>query len=161
MTRARRLGVILLATSGIALPGCLTRECGAVEPLQGLDVEMTVAGGPLQPGAYTIVVDADTLEVTAESTLAADGSSSGHPVEVVDGSMHLDVDAGVWATAGSARVGYREGGGPASITITVEEGGTVLGTQRYTPSYATTWVNGDGCPPPSIAAQDTLTLTAP
>jgi hypothetical protein len=155
-----KISMLLLAAAAAGLPGCLTSGCGDVGAVQGLDVQFTVVNGPLQPGAYTIVVDADGLDVTLDTIVEADGSSRGDTVELADGAVHLDVTGALFATLGDVRIGYREGGGPASITVTVKQGATVLGTQSYTPSYYKTYPDGQ-CGPVGIDADGTLTVTAP
>jgi hypothetical protein len=149
------LCVILLASADL---GC--RQCPAVAAVQGLEVQMTVAHGPLRPGAYTILVDADGLELRLDETLDANGVSYGGPVEVADGDKHLRLDGALSANAGDLVVGYREGGGPSGVIVTIRQAASVLAYQAFQPSYLVESPAGDSCPS-SLYAQAQLTVTAP
>jgi hypothetical protein len=151
----RSLALLLFAS---VATGC--QVCGAVEPVQGLNVQMTVENGPLPPGDYAIVVDTDGLELTINETVDATGAIIGDTgAQAADGDKHLKIEGVVSGSSGYVQVGYVEGGGPAALMITVKQGSTVIGSQAYAPSYTTDWVNGDSCPPPAIAAQGTLSVT--
>jgi hypothetical protein len=151
----RSLALILFAS---VATGC--QVCGAVEPVQGLNVQMTVENGPLPPGDYSIVIDADGLELSFTETLAAgDVITGANGSQVADGDKHLYVNGIVGGHSGYVQVGYVEGGGPAALMITVKQGSTVIGSQAYAPSYTVDYINGDSCPPPEIHAMGTLSVT--
>ena len=159
MTRARTPAVILLASSGIALPGCLPLGCGDVGGVNGLDVQLQFSGAPLPDDDYTIVVRADGLEATIDVTYRADGSGSETgPSELVDGSKHLELSVALGPTYGLVDVGYLEGAGPAQVEIEMSRGTQVLADQTFTPSYVVSYPNGESCPGTSDTAQAQLTV---
>ncbi len=163
MKKLRRITVALLLASCPLLPACVADGvvCGAVGGIEGLRVAVSISGG-LPSGAYTTVIHADGQELVIDELLQADGSVSAQPIpDVVVQGKHLYADSTLFARSGEIVVGYREGGGPATLDIEIRRGATVLAAQSYTPTYAAAYPNGEGCPPEVEQANGTLVFAAP
>jgi hypothetical protein len=148
----------IVASCGL-LPAC-TLACTAADAYEGLILEVEVTGGRLPAGNYTIVARVDGVEIRLDETLNEDGGSAsiaGIPEAVVD-DHRVFVDGVVFAQSGLIAVGFRDGGGPAEVTVEVWRGATMLVQQTYTPRYMEYRPNGPSCSPVVDQARDRLVL---
>lgn len=162
MSTPRRWPLLLLAAGSLLAPAC-SFSCTLIGGQDGLIVEVEVTGGKLPPGDYAIIARVDGVELRIDEMLDASGgaaTTSGVPEAVLDGK-HLFLDGVVFGESGSFMVGFREGGGPAEVTIEVWRGDTMLGQASYAPRYSEYRPNGDHCPPELEQARDKIVLAAP
>jgi hypothetical protein len=162
MSTPRRWTLFLLAAGSVLAPSCAF-TCTLIGGQDGLIVEVEVTGGTLPAGDYAIIARVDGVELRIDETLDATGggvTASGTPEAVVDGKR-LFLDGAVFGQSGSLMVGFREGRGPAEVTIEVWRGDTMLGQETYTPRYTEYRPNGAHCPPELQQARDTIVLAAP
>jgi hypothetical protein len=156
MTKFAQLSLALLSLGCLSLPACMT--CGAVGGIEGLRLDVSIAG-TLPPGAYTTFIRADNQELVLDEIIQADGAVVATPIAdvLVDGK-HLYATSTVFPRSGTITVGFREGGGPANVYVELRRGTTVFSGQRFAPSYAPAYPNGDSCPPEVEQATDTLVV---
>lgn len=154
--------LLVIAASCLLLPAC-SFTCTLVGGEDGLMVEVEVTGGRLPAGDYTIVARAEGAEFRVDETLG-EGGGEGAPtgtIEVVVDGKHLFLKARLFDQSGWITMGFREGGGPADVTIEVWRGTAMLAQETYAPRYTEFRPNGDHCPPELEQARAKLVLVAP
>jgi hypothetical protein len=67
----------------------------------------------------------------------------------------------MFGDTGTIAVSFREGGGPAKVTIGVRRDGALIGQGTYEPRYQEFRPNGDGCEPTLEQARGDLAIVAP
>src|SRR5262249_51447970 len=167
MSMSKRLVSSTLLVVLVSAAGCLTSPlgknfCTQADAPDGLIVDVSVTGGALPPDAYTIVAQAEGAEIRDDNEIIDAGSSqTSQPADVVVQGKHVYLEAARCAGRGTITVGYREGAGPATITLEVRRGATVLAHQSYTPTYSEFMPNGPDCEPTVLQAHGTMTIAAP
>jgi hypothetical protein len=159
MSKLGSFPLVLLAAACVLVPACL--GCTEIGGQDGVTIDVTVTSGQLAPGEYAIVAQVDGQEISVTSTIAADGSSSSGIGEAIVGGKHAFVTGYLFATSGGITIGYREGGGPSTVTLEVRRGAHTLARGSYTPTYMHHYPNGEACGPDVLEAHETLPLAAP
>lgn len=152
--------LVLAVASCVLLPAC---ACTFVGGNDGLFVDVEVTGGTLPGGVYTYIARVGGVEARMQSMLDPSGSAVtglGGQGAVVDGKT-LYVGGTVFSTWGTIEVGFREGGGPETVTLEVLRDGAMIAQATYTPRYQEVHPNGDHCPPSLEQARESLEIVAP
>src|ERR1041385_8327696 len=130
MTILARWPLLLVAASYPLVSGC---TCTLIGGHDGLVLDVKVTGGALPAGDYAIVARVEGVNVRLEETLGPGGgaaSVAGTP-EADVGDHRLFLEGAVFAQSGMISVGFRDGGGPAEVTIEVWRGDAMLAQETY------------------------------
>src|SRR5262249_1843626 len=160
MSKLGRSPLLLIVASYPFVSACI---CTLIGGQGGLILDVEVTGGTLPAGDYAIVARVGAVEVRLDETLNQGGgaATTGVTPEAVGDGNRLFLQGVVFSQSGMITVGYREGRGPAEVTIEVWRGAVMLAQETYMPRYSESRPNGEHCPPALEQARDHLVIAAP
>ena len=160
--KARLLLISLLAL-GVA-PSCvLTQDC-SLAGCGGALLRIFVEGpdrAALDDASYEIVVDLDGVTYTGECVVPQPGTT---PCAAFEGEGPRLVEATVLST-GTISILVRDqedaGPRPSEVSLLVTAEGTTVADEQWSPSYETTYPNGEECGPACTSAEARTVVVPP
>jgi hypothetical protein len=150
--------VVALACAGGCSDGSeprTPRGCTLIGCVNGLSVQFS---RPLrEAGSYTVTMDLDGERITCETALPFASCSGGSPCS----SSKVILEQSGCALPPSAHeiLGLRVTSVARTVSLRIDRDGGEIASESFTPSYARSAPNGEGCGP--ICEQASATLSIP
>lgn len=155
----------LTALLAVALVGCASNpgdQKGCT--LLGCNDGFTVAFSPnsgWKPGTYRFVVDIDGQVTTCEGALPLPACAAGPSLKCTPAGGRISIGESGCALPAEQH-GFSElriGGAPVQrVSVTIGQDAQNLVQKTFTPAYATSQPNGEGCDPVCNSASDSLAI---
>jgi hypothetical protein len=149
--------VVALACAGGCSDGSEPRTphgCSLIGCVNGLSVQFS---RPLrEAGSYTVTLDLDGERVTCQSALPFASCSGGSPCS----SSKVILEQSGCALPPSAHeiLGLRVTSVASTVSLRIDRDGGEIASESFTPSYARSAPNGEGCGPICEQASATLSI---